>query len=77
MLTKIYHKKHGETSMYQIDATAAVSNFPQEWSNTPWEDGVDAVNATKAEADAKADADAKAAADAKAKVDAAKGTFKG
>lgn len=36
MLKKIYHKEHGETEMYEIDARSALANFPEEWAEEPW-----------------------------------------
>lgn len=36
MLKKIFHKTAGEQEMYDIDARAAVSKFPNEWSDKPW-----------------------------------------
>ena len=36
-MTKIYHVKEGESPwMFKIDAQAAVSRFPNEWSYQPW-----------------------------------------
>jgi membrane protein involved in colicin uptake len=67
MLSKIYHKVHGESEMYDIDARAAVQKFPNEWSTTPWSEEQEADADAKASADAKAKADA----DAKARADAA------
>lgn len=36
MLRTVYHKKDGGKEMYDIDASAAVRNFPDEWSDKPW-----------------------------------------
>jgi hypothetical protein len=36
MMKTIYHIKEGESHLYQVDATAAVNNHPEEWSNEPW-----------------------------------------
>jgi chaperone required for assembly of F1-ATPase len=68
MQTKVYHIKHGEADMYQVDAAAAVRNFPEEWSTNPWPSKEEAkADADAAAAKAKAEADAKAKADADAK----------
>lgn len=32
----VYHIKDGESSLYIVDAHAAVRNHPKEWSFTPW-----------------------------------------
>lgn len=40
MLKTIYHKQNGPQEMYEIDARAAVSRHPAEWSNEPWPEGV-------------------------------------
>jgi hypothetical protein len=79
MLKTVYHIDAGETELYEIDARAAVQNFPKEWSDKPWsekkatkaaEADADAAAKAKADADAKAKADTDAAAKAKADADA-------
>lgn len=36
-MTKVaHHIDQGAVTMYAVDAAAAVSNHPDEWSNTPW-----------------------------------------
>lgn len=75
MLTTIYHIKDGPKEMYDIDARAAVAQFPQEWSDKAWPEkkksskvdpeisaATEAVAAAeKALAEAKSDEDKKAA----------------
>ncbi|ARP64345.1 hypothetical protein A9K65_013850 [Mesorhizobium sp. WSM1497] len=76
MLRTIYHVKDGAKEMYDIDARAAVAQFPKEWSETAWPEkgskpskadqelqaASDALaDAEKALADAKSDDDKKAA----------------
>ena len=36
MFKKAYHIEHGEKEMYEVDANAAIREFPDEWSDKPW-----------------------------------------
>lgn len=62
MQTTAYHVVDGPKTMYLVDANAAASTYPDEWSMTPWS-GDDAAAARKRLADRRAAeiADAKAA----------------
>jgi hypothetical protein len=49
-LVKAYHVKDGETSMFPIDAAAAIANHPKEWSDKPWPASAKKARAKDAEA---------------------------
>lgn len=36
----VYHISTGATTMNGVDAAAAISNHPREWSAVPWDDEV-------------------------------------
>src|SRR5712671_5507680 len=58
----VYHIDQGAETMYAADATAAVTRFPDEWSNKPWSvEDSNAARARRKQAHAAAVEDAKAA----------------
>jgi len=61
MLRTIHHIKDGPKEMYDIDARAAVAQFPKEWSDNPWPEK--SSKPTKAEQELQAASDALAAAE--------------